>query len=746
MSLGGGLLQQKTSSLYQVSGDDTSSEEEDLFDDAVGIALNPSSSSSEDDESATGSAGGWSEEEGDSSSGSSASSADRAILDAVEKSDSSSGSDSSNESSTVVTIQDIHPAKKKAPQSVVKGTFDDIDEKRPKGSVAAAAAMFNDKTKAKGKEMKDDDTKPKGKKGKKRFDSDSDSDESAGERKSFRKKKDETKAVDEKKSSAKSNKDEKKAKAVDEKKKSIVKLKKDDTEATKKNEKSKGEDEKADAAGKKKHGDKKDKQKSTKDKKKKDGVADKVKKEEKADASTKKEHGDKKDKHNKSTKGKKEKDGVVDGKQEVFPTSASNLGKEKTELMGSKSGMFGSFRRKKSRDAADEEIVGEGETPSTDDPTKKKRSGMFGSFRRNKSRDATEENLVETDEKGGDAPVTDEPAMEKDGSMFRSLHRKESQDAMEEDEENPGIGMNPDHTTGGMSGSRQLKESIHEKKSRFSSLRFKKKTPTEVNVIDDFPIEEEASDDDGAKENKQQSKPSFFMAPFRRRNKSAPKDSLHSMHSFAEEGDPSLQSLDIPRDGVTWRNLAVALLLLLVVLVLSNIGTAYLGAKLALEKDDKFPPAVNDTVLMDNVTAGPCAFEDVFLEFKIKFDDRPDENGVILRDKGPAKTMLWNFDTGSFSSFTQFQRENTFSICISPSLPYEFQTTDLSGDGLVGLFVDTIIYGTWQLSYNDELVARYNGDCNTTDVTHCGAYCSCTYNLTAGGSSGGCKTNCTSTS
>ena len=101
------------------------------------------------------------------------------------------------------------------------------------------------------------------------------------------------------------------------------------------------------------------------------------------------------------------------------------------------------------------------------------------------------------------------------------------------------------------------------------------------------------------------------------------------------------------------------------------------------------------------------------------------------------------FALALFFSFSQFQRENTFSICITPSRPYEFEITDEASDGLVGTFVDTVVYGNWQLMYNGETVARYNGDCNATDVSHCGAYCSCTYILRAEGSDGGCQTNCT---
>jgi hypothetical protein len=58
---------------------------------------------------------------------------------------------------------------------------------------------------------------------------------------------------------------------------------------------------------------------------------------------------------------------------------------------------------------------------------------------------------------------------------------------------------------------------------------------------------------------------------------------------------------------------------------------------------------------------------------------------------------LWG--RGFFSS-SQFQRENIFSVCLSPALPLQFELTDLGGDGLVGSFIDSVIYGKWQLTYN----------------------------------------------
>jgi hypothetical protein len=66
------------------------------------------------------------------------------------------------------------------------------------------------------------------------------------------------------------------------------------------------------------------------------------------------------------------------------------------------------------------------------------------------------------------------------------------------------------------------------------------------------------------------------------------------------------------RKAVTYRQLGLALLLAVLLLVGTNIGTSYLGAKLALTLAKS---VVNDK---DRRITGPC-FEDVHLEFKIRF-------------------------------------------------------------------------------------------------------------------------------
>jgi hypothetical protein len=260
--------------------------------------------------------------------------------------------------------------------------------------------------------------------------------------------------------------------------------------------------------------------------------------------------------------------------------------------------------------------------------------------------------------------------------------------------------------------------------------------------LTELPMDDTAPDEKGATK---KDTPKSFLSSFRR-SKAANKDQMSRALAVPvggasyEEGSPAN---NIPqRTAVTCRQLGVALILAVLVLVGTNIGTSYLGAKMALESFGE-KSVVNDKIA-GNVT-GPCAFEDVHLEFKIRFDSNPGETGAVLRDKGPIGATLWNFGVGAFFSSSQFQRENIFSICLSPALPYEFELTDLGSDGLVGSFIDSVIYGNWQLMYNGELVARYHGDCNEPGLTDCGDFCSCKYSLTADGNKGGCETTCADT-
>jgi hypothetical protein len=387
-------------------------------------------------------------------------------------------------------------------------------------------------------------------------------------------------------------------------------------------------------------------------------------------------------------------------------------------------GVFGYVRRQKSHESLDKENP-DGSV-STDGSTNEKK-GMFGSLWRHKSRNSLDEvNPVvpveaETNPDEGENSVTlpastTAPSIEavKEKKRMLGSLRRISRESL--DEENPALAAD------------------NEEPSRVKRDKF-------GGSFGELSIHETAPDENVIRKDT----PNRYVSPFRRSKAGSEEKTSRALAvpvggASYEEGRPANNIQNSGQDkAVTYRQLGMALILAVLVLVGTNIGTSYLGAKLALENVSE--KSVVNNKIAGNVT-GPCAFEDVHLEFKVRFDSNPGETGAVLRDKGPIGATLWNFGVGAFSSSSQFQRENTFSVCLSPALPYEFELTDLGGDGLVGSFIDSVIYGNWQLMYNGELVARYHGDCNEPNLTHCGDFCSCKYNLTADGSVGGCETTC----
>ena len=136
-----------------------------------------------------------------------------------------------------------------------------------------------------------------------------------------------------------------------------------------------------------------------------------------------------------------------------------------------------------------------------------------------------------------------------------------------------------------------------------------------------------------------------------------------------------------------------------------------------------------------------CDDGDALIEFRLTFDSEPDQVGVFLRDS-VLRTSLWNFAEGSFRSFSLFSRATTFAACVPSQSTYLFQISDSDNNGLVGSFVNTTTYGSWELLYQGEQVASYHGSCENTEVTECGDYCVCSYTLAAEGGSGTCETTC----
>jgi hypothetical protein len=235
---------------------------------------------------------------------------------------------------------------------------------------------------------------------------------------------------------------------------------------------------------------------------------------------------------------------------------------------------------------------------------------------------------------------------------------------------------------------------------------------------------------------------------------------------------------------ISIRFLLYMLLVIVLIICLSTIGTSYLGAELALRgrtsvgpMESNPIPSWNDTTTTaaapmpsDNmVVAAPpsviapvpsCEDNSLLLSFEIVFDSKPAEVGVSLQERSnitTTNTALWSLDALSFRSFTQFQRKNIFSVCLSNDSNYELEITDTSSNGLVSVFgASTLVYGNWSILLNSRIVANYFGDCTASSamsdskmdsasiISACGEYCRCLFNISANAISvGGCEADCT---
>jgi hypothetical protein len=254
----------------------------------------------------------------------------------------------------------------------------------------------------------------------------------------------------------------------------------------------------------------------------------------------------------------------------------------------------------------------------------------------------------------------------------------------------------------------------------------------------------------------------------------SPKKSHQHVEDASPEGDSANELDDTSTLGiaVSVRTLFIAGVALTLVVILSTIGTSFLGAELALrgntfgtnlESSRPDRPNGGSNTTNQNNTDVPhsirrdiCEGDQLLLEFEIKFDSQPAEVGIALRDSGPfGGASLWAFDAFSFRSFTQFLRTNVFSICLPPEPTYEFEVTDAFGNGLVSTFgTSTLVYGQWTLYYNSSIIASYEGNCNATrggnadtgsaaKFSQCGSYCKCSYRFSSIESTGNCSTNCT---
>ena len=159
------------------------------------------------------------------------------------------------------------------------------------------------------------------------------------------------------------------------------------------------------------------------------------------------------------------------------------------------------------------------------------------------------------------------------------------------------------------------------------------------------------------------------------------------------------------------------LLVAAVVIILASLGTAYLGTKLAIENERSgtinTPPAdVSPTMAPTFGGTSRCENrDDYLLEFVLTFDSKPQEVGFSLFSTGAAPSALWNMKPKTFFSFGQLQRKNIFRICISSLEDYIFNIEDTAENGLIDTIGATYVYGSWELRFEQEVVAFYEGDC-----------------------------------
>lgn len=268
-----------------------------------------------------------------------------------------------------------------------------------------------------------------------------------------------------------------------------------------------------------------------------------------------------------------------------------------------------------------------------------------------------------------------------------------------------------------------------------------------------------------------------FLSFFSKKQKAAPEAALEN--DLEQQVLPS-RSPDPPIHGrlqarsenelCSRRNLWLLLLfvLFLLIAILSGIGFAYIGVALGLwgDKNTSNNSEIPASPTTSPVTIGPteplsptsppvnpaavCEREnEALLRFEILFDAKPGEVGFSLSEEDSVGGSIWLFEADTFRSFTQFQRTNVFSVCLSAATTYDFEITDALIDGLVSpLSSDSFVYGSWTLTYNNNVIVEYNGDCNALEysesvvLTECGAYCSCSFTFSGASTRGGCDTLC----
>ena len=433
-----------------------------------------------------------------------------------------------------------------------------------------------------------------------------------------------------------------------------------------------------------------------------------------------------------------------------------------------KRGFFGFGKRKKSFDGGDSE---------TDSETRKdpKKRGLFGSFFgrpdeeeivfdeaapsdedydesiRQTPSDEDDDALNRTDEsmafgqEDGDAEKDTKPAKKKRRGFFSSFRR--SKKDLDEPVEEAEIVVDPEP---GEEGDRYL---VDDSKEQDAPMEDKEQTPEkrvsffgaagggepDEGNSPGTAIETDPGDD-AAGSAGSQSMDDYVDA---RRNLDSDDDveaaQAQRSKAFVEDTDPNP------------KRRRIILVAGIIFVILATLATAYGGSKLALEKSNSGGSGGGGTTAPTPAPTEPSEClnrQNALIELTMTFDSTPQEVGVSLRDAGIFGTSIWDFPPSSFRSFSQFQRENIFRICLSSVPSYVFGIIDTAKNGLVSRFGEESVFGSWDLRVNREVVASYRSDCNATrndlrgvsnrTLFSCGLYTNCTYYVRSNGTTGGC--------
>lgn len=137
-----------------------------------------------------------------------------------------------------------------------------------------------------------------------------------------------------------------------------------------------------------------------------------------------------------------------------------------------------------------------------------------------------------------------------------------------------------------------------------------------------------------------------------------------------------------------------------------------------------------------------CPEGDVPIEIRVNFDPHPGQIAIRITDRDDIR--MWDMPLESFG-FRLVGRDNIFVLCVAPQQRYNVEIVDSEQDGLVSRQGPFFYYGSFTITYGGEVVTTYNGNCDAGNVSECGAFCSCKYELLANGegSTGGCTADCT---